>query len=81
MSELDKDIVMECYNKLHRVVSNFMNKDYPDEAFEAIVLLMSTAVQTRCIIFKSNVEQTMEDSFDSIADYVYGLTEDEIEEE
>ena len=81
MSELDKDVVMECYDKLHRVVSGYMNKVYMEEAFEAVILLASTAIQTKCIYFELNVEHALEETFDSIADYTLGMMEDEIEEE
>ena len=81
MSDLDKNVVMECYNKLHRIVGRYMNDEHIEEAFEAVVLLASTAINTKCIYFKINAEQTLEETFDSIADYTLEMLEDDDEED
>ena len=81
MSGLDNDIVRQVYDELHECVSDFMKLGYPDEAHEAIVFLMCTMILTRCNLFKTNIEHTMEAAFDSIADYVYNMSEDEDEDE
>lgn len=77
MTDLNKDIVMECYNKLHSALGPYMIEECLEEGIEAAILLMSTAIQTKCLFFKANVEHTLEDAFDSIADYTHGMLEDE----
>lgn len=77
MSGLDKDVVMECYDRLHRVMSDYMVDEFIEEAVESALLLASTAIGTKCNFFKSNVEHTLEEAFDTIADYTHGMLEDE----
>lgn len=81
MRDLDKDVVMELYDKLHRTVALYMSDEYIEEAVEAVILLTSTAIQTKCAYFQTNVEHTLEDAFDSMADYTHGMMEDELEED
>ena len=81
MSELDKDVVLECYDKLHRALGGYMSDEWIEEGVEAAILLASTAIQTKCVYFNTNVEHTLEDAFDSLADYTYGMMEDELEKD
>lgn len=78
MSEYDYDkaVVLECFDELHATVGRFLRADCHEEAFEAVWFLVSSVILGKCTVLKTNVEQTMEEAFDSIADYVYGMVED-----
>lgn len=77
--EYDKDIVLECFDELHATVGRFLRADCHEETFEAVAFLVSSVILARCTVSKTNVEQTMEETFDSIADYVYGMIEEDEE--
>ena len=77
---LNNEKILECFDELHESVGHFMRLSYPDEAYEATMLLMSTVICSKCILFKSNIEHTMEETFNEIADYVYGILEDKSED-
>lgn len=73
--DLDKEVVMELYNKLHELVGEYVTDEFEPEAFEAVVLIFSTALVTRAKHWRTNLEHLMDEAFDDVADYAYGLIE------
>ena len=73
--ELNKDVVIDIYDKMHKIVGSYIKDDRSAEAYEATKLLMSTCITSTCRIERGILEYTLEEAFNDISDYCYGLVE------